>query len=152
MIKCDTCGLWHGNSQKAHLRPTPIVAPMSSPDPDHSEFWSWVYFHGKAEDHVLAYQDHLLLKGDIEQWQAPDLVRSNIPIEQVEDGKFKRVTFIDGTEMLLVLWSQEAEYKQDYETGVFMFKGRRRGLICLWDDEEAQDYAFKCYDERRNHL
>ena len=152
MIKCEKCGLWHGNSKKAHLRPPPKVAPMCVRSDDYPEFWSWIYFHGKAEDHILAYQDHLLLKGDIDEWQAPDLVRANIPIEQVEDGKFKRVEFLDGTEMLLTLWSQEAEYKQDYETGVFQFKARRRGLITLYDDEEAQEYAFKCYDERRNHL
>ena len=154
MIKCEKCGLWHGNSKNAHLRPAPKVAGLFVRSDDYPEIWPWIYFHGQAEDHVMAYQDHLILKGEIEKdnWEAPDLVRSNTPIEQVEDGKFNRVDFVDGTEMLLTLWSTNPEYKQDYQTGVFNFKAHRRGLITLYSDKEAREYAFECFDKRQGHL
>ena len=150
MIYCKECGLWHGNSKAYHERPTPTVGPLSNRDLP--EFWSWIYFHGKAEDHCQKYQDDLIQAGELDDWQAPDLVKASIPIEHLEDSRWHRVNFVDGLEMLLVVWSAEVEYKQDHETGYFKFHARRRGLICLYDDEEAQDYAFQCFAERRPHL
>ena len=151
MIKCDTCGLWHSNNHQAHIvKEPPTVGPLS--DKTLPEFWSWIYFHGKAEDHCMKYQEELIHAGALPDWEAPDLVRASIPIEQIEDGRFIRVNFVDGLEMMAVIWSSDPEYKQDYKTGVFNFQARRRGLICLYDDEEATEYAWKCATEKRDHL
>lgn len=149
MIKCETCGLWHGNSHQAHTQ-TPVLGPLS--DRSLPDFWSWIYFHGKAEEYNMEYQDRLLKEGLIENWEAPDLVRASVPVEAVADDRFKRVKHVGGLEMVAVLWSADVEYRQDYETGVLGFHARRRGLICCYDDEEALDYAHEAALKRRDHL
>lgn len=126
------------------------VGPLSDRSLPH--VWSWIYFHGKAEDHCNAYQFRKVDEGELERWEAPDLVRSDTPIEEVADGKFHRVIFVDGTEMIATIWSGDVEYRQDYKTGEFGFTARRRGLICMLDDENSQEYAFDSYDKRKERL
>lgn len=114
--------------------------------------WSWIYFHGDAEDHCNAHQHKRIEAGELEHWEAPDLVRSDTPIEEVADGKFLRVVFVDGTEMIASIWSGDVEYRHDHKTDTYAFHARRRGLICAYDDEKSTDYAFECYDKRRERL
>jgi hypothetical protein len=59
---------------------------------------------------------------------------------------------VDGTDMFASLWSGDCEYREDYETGEFSFRGRRRGLICNIDDDKSLDYAMDCYDKKKRSL
>lgn len=126
-----------------------IVGPFS--DRSLAHVWSFIYFHSCAEEHVEAHQNTLLEQDSKFIWEAPDLVRSNTQIEHIEDGKFHRVEFVDGTEMIATIWSSQAEYRWSLERG-FHWVGRRRGLINTYDDEKATDYAFDHYDKRSENL
>jgi hypothetical protein len=121
------------------------VGPFSQRDLPH--VWSWIYFHGKAEDMNNGYQDELGL-----EWEAPDLVRSDTPIEEVADGRLIRLQHVNGTDLFGSIWSGDCEYRRDFETGECAFHARRRGLICLIDDDESLDYAIDSYDKKKRHL
>lgn len=130
------------------------VGPLSDRSLPH--VWSWIYFHGKAEDLCQEYQHRLIESGELSDWEAPDLVRAEVPIEEVADGNFRRLEFVDGTTMCGVIWSGQAEYRREYfadgTEGPLQFFARRRGLICLLDDVESMDYAYECYSKRRDFL
>lgn len=127
------------------------VGPLSQRDLPH--FWSWIYFHGKAEDMNNGYQEKLI-EQDPENfsWEAPDLVRSDTPIEEVADARLHRIQHVDGTDLFATLWSGDAEYRYDQETKTYGFNARRRGLICLIEDDKSIDYAMECYDKKKRSL
>ena len=125
------------------------VGPFSQRELPH--VWSWIYFHGKAEDTNAAYQDKLI-KDNPDNWEAPDLVRSDTPIEEVADGRLLHVQHVDGSDMFASLWSGDCEYRRNHETGELAFEARRRGLICNIDDEDSLDYAMECYDKKKCSL
>lgn len=103
--------------------------------------WSFIYFHGEAETLCQDYQESI----KDEWWSAPDLVYSDIPVEEMDDG-INRVLFADGTELFCYLWSSCPAWR-DGKAQVI-----RRGLLGLWSDEKALNYASARYSEKTSNL
>lgn len=114
--------------------------------------WSFVYYHGQAEEMNDQYQLERIANKDDERWEAPDLVGSDTPLDHISDGWLIRLLHVNGQELWGFLWSAEASYGWDEDNQQGLWLARRRGLIVHPDDEKSYDYARKCYDERRNHL
>lgn len=125
------------------------VGPHCHPEMPHT--WSWIYFHQQAEDMNSAFVDECV-EGRVMDWQAPDLVGCDTPVNCISDGTLIRLEHLNGQELWAMLWSAEAEYQWDENQEIGMWTARRRGLVICPGDDKAYEYARKCYDERRSHL
>ena len=118
-------------------------------------FWSWVYFHGKAEDWMAKTSTK----------EAPDLVKCAVRIDNVADGEWDALLYRpkdgDSTEPCsyggavegkLFLWSLRGK-QSGHAAGVDRpWYQRRAGLVCLRDDLESCEYARRKLEEKSKWL
>jgi len=132
-------------------------------DPAFEHGWSFVYFHGEADEVI-----NKKWNTSLDQWCAPDLVSASVPRDEVEDGIHEGSVY--GVPVTLFLWTTgTAERIVEKGTpGAYVKRWvesdplssfwvlrvpSRHGLICLTTgDDSALVYAQKQYEEKAQHL